>query len=112
MERETTKHAARLGEERVQESPSEDEAAIDPGARPDLALPGGLSPEEIDARSELARHLSRTVFPADRTQLLDAAVGDEAPDRVLALIRQLPEGITFATVQAAWDALGGHHEHR
>jgi hypothetical protein len=83
---------------RKQEDGGEDQPA--PDARPEVET-------SVEARSELARHLEPSAFPADRQALLDAAEEQRAADAVLGLIRELPEGRTFQKVEEVWEALGG-----
>lgn len=131
MERESTKHGPRIDEElahetesmvrgapvearsraeRMQETPDEGEAANADGRRPDVPMASTLSEEEIDARSELARHLAGLDFPAERERLLAKAVSEEAPDEVIARLAMLPERVPYATVAQIWEATGGHRE--
>ncbi len=92
---------ARAEESREQEGPAEGEPTSD--ARP--------SGDDIEARSELARHLPGAAFPGDRDALIAAAKEQHAPDGVLAELRRLPQG-RFENLQAVWDALGGSKESR
>ena len=81
---------------------------------PDATLTGGTPPgmtaDDVERRSELASYLDRTSFPAVRTQLVEDATSNNAPDRVLAELRQLPDGREFANVNEVWSALGGGTE--
>jgi hypothetical protein len=52
-----------------------------------------------------------SAFPGDRDALLAEAEENDAPEAVLAALRQLPEGREFATVYDVWEALGGEIEH-
>jgi uncharacterized protein DUF2795 len=127
MERQSTKHGPRLDEELKRETQSlergapveahveeeqEHEPAADgepePSARP--APPGALGPDERTARTELSRHLRPSVFPAARESLIDEAAENDAPELVLAALRRLPAGVTFATVYDVWESLGGSVE--
>ena len=82
---------------RKQEEGGEDQPA--PDARPEV--------EPVEARSELARHLEPSAFPADRQALLAAAEEQQAGAAVLGLLDELPEGRTFQNVEEVWEALGG-----
>ena len=94
------------------------EPAADDEPEPDAVLtsasrpPGGLSHDEIEARSELARRLQPSIFPATKDALLQNAEERHAPARVTELLRRLPEEATFENIQAVWTALGGPAEHR
>jgi hypothetical protein len=127
-QRDSTKHSPRLDDELKKEvgslthgSPAESrkeewreqEGAGDgepePSAR--VVSAGGLGPDNEAARAELSRHLRLSAFPGDRDALLAEAEENDAPEAVLAALRQLPEGREFATVYDVWEALGGEIEH-
>jgi hypothetical protein len=132
MERESTKHGRRLDDElrhetasmlqgapvvansrgeRRQEDPDEG-LDVQGELRPDLPEMSPVSGAEADARAELARAVAGAHFPADRTDLLEAAQRTDADEGVLERLGQLPGDRRFHNVQAIWDALGGHHEQR
>lgn len=68
--------------------------------------PEGLSAQEVDSRSDLARWISGThVFPADRETLLKRARSQSAPDEVLSVIRSLPDR-TYENMEGVAQALG------
>jgi hypothetical protein len=101
-------------EPRVEEF-REQEPAADGEPEAEAVLAGGrtaaaMDPAEVDARSELARSISPSVFPADRAALLDSARQNQAGQLVLDRLARLPEGQTFENVQAVWLALGGSVE--
>ena len=131
MERESTKHGPRIDEElahetesmvrgapvearsrgeRIKETPDAGEGAHADGRRPDVPSASALGEEELDARSEMARHLAGLDFPAERERLLEAAVRQDAPDDVIARLAMLPERVPYATVAQVWEATGGHRE--
>jgi hypothetical protein len=105
---------SRAAESREQEGPAEGEPT------PDVRLVGGLRPsngeaptdEELEARSDLARHLEPSVFPADREALLASARGQHAPDWVIDALSALPADGTYPNTEAVWTALGGSRERR
>jgi hypothetical protein len=70
----------------------------------------GTSPGEdwqaIELRSDLARHLDRTAFPATRAHLLQALAGHQAEQRLLDLVSSLPDDATFASLGELLPALG------
>ncbi|MGH3744776.1 MAG: DUF2795 domain-containing protein [Mycobacteriales bacterium] len=66
----------------------------------------GLSPDQIEARSTLARWLGRAVFPAVREQLIGAAIDAAAPAAVVDRLRELPSGREFRDVGDVWRATG------
>lgn len=104
---------ARAAEEREQEGPGEGEPT------PDARLVGGRvqddqqqpTDEELEARTELARHLLPSAFPADRATLLSMAAGNNAPGWITELLSGLPDG-TYPTTESIWEALGGTVERR
>jgi hypothetical protein len=68
--------------------------------------PPGEDWEAIELRSDLARHLDRTAFPAGRAQLLDTLAAHQAQQRLLDLVSALPDGATFASLAGLLRALG------
>jgi Protein of unknown function (DUF2795) len=71
---------------------------------------GGTPPGEdwkaIELRSDLARHLDRTAFPATRGHLLETLAARQAEQRLLDLVSPLPQGATFASLGDLLRALG------
>ena len=104
---------ARADEGREQECPGDGEPT------PDARLAGGRlagdgsrpTDDELEARSELARHLDPSVFPADAGALVANADGNHAPAWVLEALRALPDG-QYPTTESVWEALGGSVERR
>jgi Protein of unknown function (DUF2795) len=75
-----------------------------PGHEP--GTPEGISPEGVQARSDLARFVSGAgVFPADRDTLLARAQEQGAPDSVISAVRSLPEK-TFTNLAEVAETLG------
>jgi len=72
--------------------------------------PGGTPPGEdwdtIELRSDLARHLDRTAWPATRERLLEVLASHQAEQRLLDLVSPLPEGATYASLAELLPALG------
>ncbi len=62
--------------------------------------------EAIELRSDLARHLDRTAFPATREHLLETLSGHGADDRLLDLVSSLPGRARFASLAELLRALG------
>ncbi|MER7576540.1 DUF2795 domain-containing protein [Streptomyces sp. NPDC126514] len=93
------------------EPPADDDIRVDPGGP--VPPPGedreqARAAAEADAlRLELARHLERTAFPADRQRLLDVLEQHNAPDPVLEAARKLPQGGEYTNVTEVVEALGG-----
>lgn len=104
---------ARADEGREQEGPGDGEPT------PDARLAGGRltgdgtrpTDDELEARSELARHLDPSVFPADGPTLAANAEGKHAPGWILDALRSLPDG-RYPTTESVWEALGGTVERR
>jgi hypothetical protein len=100
-------HANRTEEWREPEPPGEDQPDAtwalqgEPGG-----VPPGETPEGIEMRSELARHLDRATFPTDRDGLLAHLSSHNAPDRLLAEASRLPGGETFGALADVLAALG------
>jgi hypothetical protein len=68
--------------------------------------PDGPDFRAIELRSELARHLGRTTFPATREQLLRTLTERNAEQPVLDLVSALPPGTTVANVGELIRAVG------
>jgi Protein of unknown function (DUF2795) len=62
--------------------------------------------QAIELRSDLARHLDRTAFPATRAHLLDALTARQAEQRLLDLVSSLPDDAAFASLGELLPALG------
>jgi hypothetical protein len=92
------------------EPPADDDISVDPGGP---VPPPGAEREEAQAdaeteslRLEMARHLERAVFPADRGAVLEALEAHHAPDAVLEAARRLPQDGTYANVTEVVAAAG------
>ena len=97
------------------EPSGEDQPDVDMVPNGTLAggVPDGMTEQDVETRSELATYLGRSPWPAVGQRLVEVAEGNEAPDRVIDLLRRLPAGREYANVQEAWSALqGGTEEHR
>ena len=68
--------------------------------------PGGEDWDAVELRSDLARHLDRTAFPATRARLLDTLAARGADQRLVDLVSSLPAGVRFATLGELVRALG------
>jgi|HubBroStandDraft_5_1064220.scaffolds.fasta_scaffold613729_1 hypothetical protein len=62
--------------------------------------------QAIELRSDLARHLDRTTFPADRGQVLQTLAAHEADDRLVELVSSLPDGPALESLSELLTALG------
>jgi hypothetical protein len=125
MERQSTKHGARLDDELKRETQSlergapiesrvqegrEKEPAADEEREPSgrTASPELLGPDEVSARRELSRFLGLRVFPARPSALVRTATENGAPDLVLELLGRLPEERRFENLYDVWEGLTGH----
>ena len=101
-------HRATRAEEWLEPQPpgeDEPEATWAPEGRPG-GTPPGESWETIELRSDLARHLDRTAFPATRERLLEVLASHQAEQRLLDLVSPLREGATYASLAELLPALG------
>jgi hypothetical protein len=124
MERGSSKHSPRLDDELEHEAQSitrsgqpphteewretepldEGHLTLPPDHEP--GTPAGMTPADVDRRSDLARYLTRGDFPADRDALLGFLDRSGAPDDVTDAIRRLPGGRRFAAFGDVVRALG------
>ena len=107
--------ATRAEEDRELQPSGEDQPEA--SRAPDGSLHGGTPPgmdgEDVELRSDLARHLGPAAYPADRTVVLDTLRENDAPERLVDMARGLPEGEEFRNVQDVARALGiGVEDHR
>jgi len=73
---------------------------------------GALDEESVRDRSELARHLRGSIFPADRAAVVACAIDEDAPVELVDALRALPDDEVFLNVEGVWEALGGERERR
>jgi hypothetical protein len=74
--------------------------------------PAGEDWQVISLRSELARHLGRTKFPAHRGQLVQILSAGKAEQRLQDLVRALPDDASFGSLAELLRALGLPMEER
>jgi hypothetical protein len=105
--------AVRVEEDHEPQPSGEERPPTEPGASvPEPAAPSGMTPEDVIVRSDLARHLDRTIFPARRAALLGSLHRHQAPDALLARVATLPPDEPFPNVQSVVRALGYGVENR
>jgi Protein of unknown function (DUF2795) len=122
IDRGNSKHGPRLDEQMAQEVKGE--ARVEewrepepPGdGQPDSGwtpqghhgFPSGddRDPDRREERARVGSYLTRTVFPADRAALLEAAQGNRAPDEVIDVLNDLPPDATYPNMRELWIALG------
>ncbi len=85
------------------EEGEQDEAAWAPEGR---FAGTGEDWQAVELRSDLARHLDRTAFPATRAHLLEALTARQAEPRLLDLVSSLPDEGVFASLGELLPALG------
>ena len=94
-----------------EDQPTGDEHLMGPGREPGTAP--GLTTQDVELRSEIARFLDRAALPGGRDDLLASAREHQATDQVLQLLDGLPADQQFQNVQDVAQALGlGTEEHR
>ena len=101
---------SRVEEFREQEGPGEDQPTPEPRLSEDQT--GSLDLDDAEARSDIARYLDPSAFPADRKGLVANAEANNAPEAVLERLQALPAGRTYEAMPDVWAALGGTVEHR
>jgi Protein of unknown function (DUF2795) len=104
-------HSTRAEEFRDPEPAGEDQPTADrifPENR--RGNPEGMTQDDVDERTDIARSLGTSAFPGDRDSLVAVAQENEATDHVVGLLRSLPAGETFENVQEVARALGLHVE--
>lgn len=107
--RETRVEEWREGEPAGEDEP---EATWAPHGRPG-GTPPGESWDDIELRSDLARHLDRTAFPATRQHLIDVLGEHQAEQRLIDLVSALPDATTtYANLHELLTALGMPVEER
>jgi hypothetical protein len=74
------------------------------------AAPRGMTPADVELRSDIARWLPPHKLPEDRDALLEFLQHEGAPDDVVAAIGRLPAGRKFGTIGEIVRALGIHTE--
>jgi hypothetical protein len=94
-----------------EDQPTGDEHLMAPDRAPGLSP--GLTSQDVETRSEIARFLGLSVLPGRRDDLIAAAAQNQATDRVLNLLEQLPADQEFRNIQDVARALGlSTEEHR
>ena len=101
-----------LDEWRESEPPRGDGPIADlaPGADPAGGAPTGMTSRDVSGRTEIARWLEPSVFPATGERLVESARGLGAPDQVVRALESLPRQDAYQNVRAVWRELGGRSE--
>ena len=105
-------HSTHAQEWKDPEPSGEDQPDSDyaPSGTLEGGVPDGMTSADVESRSELATFLGASVFPANRVVLEERAADQNAPDRILDLLRRLPDGREYGNVADVWSALGGGNE--
>jgi hypothetical protein len=112
------KHGARMDEAlkndndtKTQEFRQEADPLIEQRTDVHQEQPGVMDDAEADRRTELARFLDPSAFPARPTELLERAERHFAPEWVLGLLARLPDQ-AYENTQQVWAASGGQVEEK
>lgn len=101
---------SRSEESREQEGPAEGEPTPDALINANSEIPGaGVSVDDIEGRSEMARYLEHGRFPAHPEDLAAHAQERHAPEAVVAQLRQAPDRL-YENMAQVWEAIGGRNE--
>jgi hypothetical protein len=132
MERGSSKHGPRVDEQMSQEvsgtvhgtaggraeewhqpePPGEDqpEPTTVPVGETRGGTPQGMTADDVEQRSRLARFIALSALPGDRDALRRSAEDQDAPGDVLAELDRLPADTKFENVAQVWAALGHSNE--
>ncbi|HEY2505339.1 MAG TPA: DUF2795 domain-containing protein [Streptosporangiaceae bacterium] len=93
---------------REPEPPGDDQPEATPilAGRPWAAAGSGPDPDGVQLRSDLAVHLNRAIFPADRSTLLQALGAHYAPQHLLDVVATLPSGRVWHRITEVLEDLG------
>jgi hypothetical protein len=100
---------SRAEEEWEQEGPADDEPVSDAVIEHFDAR--DAAGDDFELRSELARHVEPSIFPASRDEVIRSAQRKQAPAEVLRWLERLPDG-EYLNFEGVWEALGGQRERR
>ena len=100
---------SRAEEAREQEGPGEGEPTPDARLTSAEAPTNALGYDEVEARTDLARYLQPSVFPARPPRLVASARDMGAPSALVDRLGTLADDL-YDTVEQVWEALGGRRE--
>ncbi|MCU1601802.1 MAG: uncharacterized protein JWO22_2511 [Frankiales bacterium] len=105
-------HDPRAEEWKSAEPSGEDQPAVDLSADGSMrgGVPDGLTPDDLEGRAELAGFLGKELWPAEGARVKALLVENQAPDRLIALCADLPDGRVYDNVAEVWVDLTGHKE--
>ncbi|MFD7661120.1 DUF2795 domain-containing protein [Streptomyces sp. NPDC059788] len=100
--------ALRAAEEHEPEPSGEDQPRVDrtAGTPAPGSAPGGMTPQAAEIRTEMAQHLNRKMYPADRGTIIDTLRHNHAPDRLVELAQRLPDNERYENAQRIVESLG------
>ncbi|MFH8347453.1 DUF2795 domain-containing protein [Streptomyces sp. NPDC018045] len=100
--------ALRAEEDHELEPSGEDQPAVSrtAGTTAPGSVPDGMTPEAVEIRTEMAQHLRRGLYPADRATIISTLRQNNAPDRLVALAERLPENERYENAQRIVESLG------
>ncbi|NUP31905.1 MAG: DUF2795 domain-containing protein [Streptomycetaceae bacterium] len=98
-------HSSRMHEWLEAEPEGDDQAPAFPRGGPPPGSSEGLTPADVEFRSQLARHLDRSTFPADRNALTRGLVAHHAPEPLVEAVRGLRGGRKYRNVDEAARAI-------
>ncbi|SDJ42695.1 DUF2795 domain-containing protein [Streptomyces indicus] len=102
-------HSTRAQEEFELQPSGEDQPRMDrsPSTERRGSTPPGMTPADVELRTELAQHLGRSVFPADRGTVIGLLRETHAPDRLIDIAADLPPtDHRYGNVREILQALG------
>ncbi|MEU8912004.1 DUF2795 domain-containing protein [Streptomyces sp. Je 1-4] len=110
----TAERSLRTDEEHELQPAGEDQpvAAWSPESDFRGGTPSGMTEQDVGLRSELAQHLGRSLYPADKNAIIETLRRNNAPDRLVAMAERLPAHERFGNVQSIAEAVGIATEHR
>lgn len=101
-------HDTRAGEWHSPEPAGEDQPSVD--GVPRGGAPDGMTAADLEDRAELASFLGKEIWPADSAVVKERVRGSNAPDRIIDLVEQLPDGRVYAGASDVWAELTGERE--
>jgi hypothetical protein len=73
-------------------------------------VPEGMTADDVEGRAELATYIGKECYPVVRAQVIDLVMENNAPDRIIDLVKSLPSDRQFHNVNEIWTAVGGNVE--
>jgi hypothetical protein len=110
------KHSARMDEDLQKDTRGGEDARERMRAddsRPDVVQEqeGVLDDADAERRSELARSIEPSIFPARPAELEASAAGNFASEGIIRALQALPDRV-YENVQDVWSTLGGPIEEK